>query len=260
MVDDPHEKLKCLVDEALLAGRDTCAHNFFNGVFSAAKAHGVPFDADVLLEYWWDLARAGLIAVAGDSLGASPANVPRLLLTQRGRRLLESGETSPHNPNKYMAAVRRRVSDPDEVALSYLEEAIEAWRCGLHRSSAVMLGCACERLVNLLADAISGNSTLPRFEKVAKAIKRGAFISTLFEEIRSTLTLLKNNKKLPKELDDALDRKLSAIFDHARGLRNESGHPTGESVSAEDAEAGLLLFPGFYDLLDKLIAHLRDSG
>jgi hypothetical protein len=60
-----------------------------------------------------------------------------------------------------------------------------------------------------------------------------------------------------KELADALDRKLAAIFDHARGLRNQSGHPSGDDVTAEDAEAGLLLFPGFCDLVDKLITVVK---
>ena len=177
--------------------------------------------------------------------------------------MLERGETSPHDPSKYMAAVRRRVAQPDEVALSYLAEAVEAWRSGLNRSSAVMLGCACERLVLLLAEAVAADKTLPGADKIGKAIEGRVFVSSLFGEIRSTLASLKSNKKLPKELGDALDRKLSAIFDHARGLRNQSGHPTGEEVSAEDAEAGLLPFPGFCELVDKLVVQLAsnpDSG
>ena len=171
---------------------------------------------------------------------------------------MEKGEHSPHNPSKYIAAIRQRVAQPDDVAMSYLAEAVEAWRSGLNRSSAVMLGCACERLVLLLAEAIAADKTLPGADRISRAIEGRVFVSSLFEEIRSTLASLKSDKKLPKELGDALDRKLSAIFDHARGLRNESGHPTGEEVSAEDAEAGLLLFPGFYELVDKLIAQLRE--
>lgn len=243
-----------MVDKALLAGRENCVHNLFKGVESRANSSGVEFDGAVVLEYFWGLARIGAVAVPGDALPM----MPRLLLTARGRDLLEKGEQSPHNPSKYMAAVRRRVAQPDEVALSYLAEAVEAWRSGLNRSSAVMLGCACERLVLLLAEAIAASKTLPGADKIGKAIEGRVFVSSLFEEIRSTLASLKSNKKLPKELGDALDRKLSAIFDHARGLRNESGHPTGEDVSVEDAEAGLLLFPGFYELVDKLIAQLRE--
>ena len=48
---------------------------------------------------------------------------------------------------------------------------------------------------------------------------------------------------LPAALADGFDRKLVSIFEHARVLRNKSGHPTGEDVSQKEAQAGLLLFP-----------------
>ncbi len=253
-----HDQLRRMVDEVLLAGRKDCVTSLFEDVASRATSVGVQFNSSVVLEYFWDLARIGAVAVPGNALNSITLKMPQMVLTARGRDLLERGEQSPHNPSKYIAAVRRRVAQPDEVALSYLAEAVEAWRSGLNRSSAVMFGCACERLVLLLAEAIAAGKTLPGAGKISKAIEGRVFVSPLFEEIRSTLANLKSNKKLPKKLGDALDRKLSAIFDHARGLRNESGHPTGEDVSAEDAEAGLLLFPGFYELVDKLIAQLRE--
>jgi len=253
------DQLCRIVDEALLAGHEDCVHNLFNGVASRAKSAAVEFDGAVVLEYFWHLARIGVVAVPGDGLGGVRTfKMPSLLLTARGRALLKKGEKSPHNPSKYIAAIRQRMTQPDDVAMSYLAEAVEAWRSGLNRSSAVMLGCACERLVLLLAETIAANETLPGYDKINKAIKGRVYVSPLFEKIRSTLASLNSSKKLPKELGDALDRKLSAIFDHARGLRNESGHPTGEEISAEDAEAGLLLFPGFYELVDKLIAKLRE--
>jgi len=254
-----HDQLLRMVDEALLAGHQDCVHNLFNGVASKAKSAGVEFDGAVVLEYFWHLARIGVVAVPGDALQILPFKMPRLLVTDRGRELLRNGECSPHYPSKYLAAVRRRVAQPDEVAMSYLAEAVEAWRSGLNRSSAVMLGCACERLVLLLAEAIAADETLPKADKIGKALEGRVFVSSLFEEIRSTLASLRDDKKLPKELGDALDRKLSAIFDHARGLRNQSGHPTGEEVSAEDAEAGLLLFPGFCELVDKILTELEKA-
>ena len=258
--DNQHDQLRRMVDEALLAASDDCVHNLFNGVATRATSGGVPFDGAVVLEYFWDLARIGAVAVPGDELGVLNFKMPRILLTARGREFLQKGEQSPHDPSKYMAAIRRRLAQPDTVALSYLAEAVEAWRCGLNRSSAVMLGCACERLVLMLAEAIASDTSLPGADKVGRAINARVFVSSVFDDIRSTLATLKSDKKLPKDLGDALDRKVSAIFDHARGLRNQSGHPTGEEVSAEDAEAGLLLFPGFYGLVDRIIRQLSQAA
>ncbi len=256
-----HDKLRRMVDDALLAERLDSVSSLFQDVLSTAQSADVQFDLSVVLEYFWNLARIGAVAVPGDSIGELlvPGKPIHMLLTHKGQELLKKGENSPHNPSKYMTAVRSRVAKPDDVALSYLSEAVEAWRCGLNRSSAVMLGCACESLILRLAEAIAADEGLPGATKINKAIKGRAFVSSLFEDIRSTLENLNANKNLSKESGDALDRKLSAIFDYARGLRNRSGHPTGRNASAEEAEAGLILFPGFCELVDRIVGELSNA-
>jgi hypothetical protein len=250
------ERLKRLVDDALLARQDTDSlHNFFLGRATEANKLGIKVEGSQLLEYFWGLCRIGAVAVASANPGIGPIRIPAMFLTEKGRRLLSQRESSPHDPNRYMEAVKKRVAKTDPVTISYLQEAVEAWTCGLGRSSAVMLGCACERLVFLLADVIEvGGKCPPWSEKLKKKLNSRVFISDVFEDVRAALAHLRDQKKLSKELGDALDRKLSAVFDHARGLRNQSGHPTDESVSEDDAEAGLLLFPGFYELADQLIS------
>lgn len=262
MPDDDRTQVQRFVDEALLAGQAKSVRDLLPAVMRRAEKEGIPTDSSALLEYWWNLARVGLVAIPGEDLSnvAYGEPIPQLHLTDRGRRLLELGEQSPHNPSRYLSAVRARVTQPDDITLTYLQEAVEAWRCGLHRSSTVMLGCACERLVLLLAESIVVADPSDSTGKLRKKLDKRVYISELFDGIRNELIQLRQDKKLPRELADALDRKLSAVFDHARGLRNQSGHPTGEAVSAEDAEAGLLLFPGFYKLVDKLIAHVRELG
>lgn len=251
------DHLRRMIDEALLAGHSDCVSNLFNDVVSRAKDVGVEFDGKIVLEYFWGLARIGVVAVPGDLLQVLTGRTPRMVLTHRGRQLLERGQLSPHNTSKYLSAVEARVAQPDEVALTYLSEAAEAWKTGLNRSSAVMLGCACERLVLALGEAIGQSNHVPWAQKIGSKLAKKVFISELFEDIRGCLIELKGQKLLPRELGDALDRKLAAIFDHARGLRNVTGHPTGEDITSEDAEAGLLLFPGFYELVDRLIQQVH---
>lgn len=249
--------MRRLIDKMLLGKLPGNVHNFFNDLIHRCQAEGVPFDPKTAVEYWWHLARLGVVALTGAGIGALSPRVPDLQVTQRGRRLLERGESSPHDPPRYMEAVQRRVATPDDIALTYLDEAVGAWTAGLNRASAVMLGCACERLVLILANAIASAGVAPWAQKIQKELAGTSLgISRLFENVRKGLLQLAADKKLPGELADALDRKLSAIFDHARVLRNESGHPTGAAVSSEDGEAGLLLFPGFYALVDGLCKHL----
>jgi len=258
---DSSEGLRRLMDEMVLGlqdGYQVSVDSFFNGLKTQCKRKGIRLDGRAALEYWWHLARLGVVAVPGDTFsGSSTSERRRLVLTDRGRELLERGENSPHDPRKYLDAVRNRVANPDDIVLTYLDEAVGAWAAGLYRASAVMLGCACERLVLILAERIAAGSFQPWTGRIKKELAGApSGISRVFAHVLECLISLRGKKKLPGKLADALDRRLSAIFDHARGLRNRSGHPTGADVSSEEAEAGLLLFPGFYVLVDGLCAHL----
>jgi len=255
------DAMKRLMEKILLEGNRENVHDLFNNVVSQCREQSIPYNGAAALEYWWHLARLGVVAVPGAELGAISALRPRLLLTERGRRLLERDEQSPHDPPKYLAAVRKRVESPDDIVMTYLDEAVGAWAVDLNRASAVMWGCACEKLVLLLAEEIVKAKVQPWSAKInAELQSKQVRISNVFDQVYKCLTHLAEDKTLPPDLADALDRKLSAVFDHARGLRNKSGHPTGTDISSEDAEAGLLMFPGFYALVDGLCKHLKRSG
>ncbi len=260
--EDTSGAVKRLIEDMLLHRPPERAEEFVSEVQRECGQRGIEFDAAAVIEYWWHLARLGVVAIPGYAITFFQGRkFPTLVLTERGRALLERGERSPHDPPRYMNAVRRRVQDPDDVALGYLDEAVSAWSAGLYRASAVMLGCACERLALILAEHIADADIKPWADRIQKALGGppvGA--SRLFGLIRDCLIQLGGEKRLPGPLADALDRKLTPIFEHARGLRNKSGHPTGIDVSADEAEAGLLLFPGFYAFVDGLCRHLSGMG
>ncbi|KPJ77410.1 MAG: hypothetical protein AMK72_11900 [Planctomycetes bacterium SM23_25] len=260
--EDTREAIKRLIEDILLHRPPEKAEEFVSEVQRECGQRDIEFDAAAVIEYWWHLVRLGVVAIPGYAITFFQGRkFPTLVLTERGRALLEHGEKSPHDPPRYLNAVRQRVQDPDNIALGYLDEAVGAWAAGLYRASAVMLGCACERLVLILAEQIARAGIQPWSDKVQKTLG-GAPVgaSRLFDLIRECLIHLAGDKRLPRALADALDRKLTPIFEHARGLRNKSGHPTGTDVSADEAEAGLLLFPGFYGFVDGLCKHLLAMG
>ena len=139
------DALRRMMDKMVLAiedGRTRLVNvsNFFGDLLQRCPPEGIHYDDRAALEYWWHLARIGVIAVPGDTIGGAFANKHRMLtLTDRGRALLERGESSPHYPPKYLEAVRKRISSADDIAMTYLDEAVGAWSAGLYRSSAVML-------------------------------------------------------------------------------------------------------------------------
>ena len=141
-----------------------------------------------------------------------------------------------------------------------LDESVEAWRACLYQASAVMLGCACERLILILAETIAGSTWQPFAGKLEKKLSRRVFISQLFDDILAALRAENTKKALPSSISDAFERRLSAIFDHTRILRNQAGHPTGAEITIEEADAGLLLFSGFYALVDEICIHCKANN
>jgi hypothetical protein len=67
---------------------------------------------------------------------------------------------------------------------------------------------------------------------------------------------LTDEGKLSGALADGWERRLTPAFEQTRVLRNSAGHPTGAAVSNDDAHSGLLLFPGLYDFVDKVIQEI----
>lgn len=260
-----------LIDQALLRGSSEGPHwtpdKLLTELVTQGQRVGIVPNVMQILEHLAHLVRLGALAIAPPGMrdsfrfshpdgGFSTYNVPRMIVTARGRKLLERTEASPHNRPRYLKSIRDRIPSPDPIIIAYIEESIGAWEAGLYRSAVVMTGCACERLILLLASALVRAKHVPWSDRLAKLSKKATGISEIYDEVRDALLDLAGSKKFSGELGDALDRKLSSIFDHVRIQRNQAGHPTGEEVLAEDAEAGLLMFPGFYAYADKLITEL----
>lgn len=92
-------------------------HNVPHAVQRRFQEERLEYDQAAVLVCWWDLARLGVIALPGGSLGAGFSR-PEVVLTDRGRTLLQCGEDSPDDPDNFLRRVRDRVPNPDEIALT----------------------------------------------------------------------------------------------------------------------------------------------
>lgn len=253
MTPVPHERLLRLVDTVMLHDLERYggAFHIFELIEKRAREEQIQFEWKIVVEYWWSLARMGVVVITGEGGGSHYSGKPHCFVSERGRSFLERGEESPHDPGRYLAAVRKRVTAPDNIVMQNLAEAAAAWERQLFRSSVVMLGVASERLVLMLAEAIA-KGTSPEATRLKKMLAKGVQITDVFTDVRDALGIL----DLPRELGDGLDRKLTAIFEHARAMRNNAGHPTEAAVTADDAIAGLMLFPGLYAFVDAVLARI----
>ena len=241
---------------------------FFQSFAHRVSTEQAVWVEDTIIDHWSWLQRVGAIVLTGMQSGTGPywptgtKSVAEFYVTSRGRALLEKGDISPHNPARFYTKIQDKVASTDEVVMTYLDEGVGAWAAGLNRAAAVLVGCACEKLIILLAQSLSETDTPPWSDKLAKDLDRTnkspVSISSVFEKVRNALLDPATKKKLPPKLADALDRKLTPIFEHARALRNAAGHPTADKISRDDAEATILLFPGFYFFTDELVKALVD--
>ena len=249
------DRLRRLMGAELLDRAHWSPTNYFIGVQDRARREQVPFDGAAALAYWGDLIRLGVVDILGSG---QVVNIGEMQLSERGRRYLALGERSPHDPARYLESLRGRgEAAEDSVVREYAAEAARAFAAGTYRASLVMLGCACEQLLYLMADAVV---SAPGFaaghrEKVRKlrdSVRSQA--AELHDAIRKALE--QPPAPLPVSSNE-LDRRLTAVFEHARSQRNRYGHPTADPVSEDDAHAGLLLLPGLCDFVSKLLPAVR---
>jgi hypothetical protein len=237
--------------------------NVMQQAFQALRERGEQVPANgswsvVMREHWWDLARLGVIALPGEAFIGHARDQWEPIITERGRDFLAAGRVAiePRDRARFLGDLERRGGPVDAITRAYIDEAIGAWEVHLYRASTVMQGCAVEHLVLQLARALAELTTIAGAAKVRKILGEERGVSPLFDAVQAALAEL-DYAGLLGPLGEAWDRDLAAVFDRARRLRNRAGHPTGEEVSAGDAEAGLLLFPGFYERMVNLTAHIR---
>lgn len=102
-------------------------------------------------EVIWQLMSEGVLAPGSNS---SNLDLPFFRVTDYGGDFLNAEEGHPHDPTGYLAAVNRRVPEPDPTVLAYLAESAATFRRGSTVASMVMLGVAAERVFDLLCESL----------------------------------------------------------------------------------------------------------
>lgn len=192
-------------------------------------------DSEKFLEVFWGLFREGVI-----TLGVNDSNreFPFFRITEFGRRLLDGGQAYFfHDVSSYESAIRREIPDIDAVTLTYLKEAMQAFRSSCILSSTVMLGVATEHTFLLLMDKIDQNSShSTTFASVNEQ-------RTILQKVNKFKNILDQQRRsLPSNVKEDLDTNFAGILSIVRNFRNQSGHPTGKIVDREQAYILLQLF------------------
>ena len=194
-----------------------------------------PHDSELFLELFWDLFRQGIITLG---LNDSNREFPWFRVTSFGKKLL-AGD-SPyffHDLSSYEKVITDTIPNIDDVTLTYLKEAMQAFMSGCLLSSSVMLGVATEHSFLKLIEIVDANPTYgPLFSSVSKE-------RTILPKLNKFRKILEQNiSLLPANVKEDLDTNFSGIISMIRNFRNESGHPSGKIISREQSYVLLHLF------------------
>ncbi|KKM13351.1 hypothetical protein LCGC14_1717080 [marine sediment metagenome] len=187
----------------------------------------------VLLTVFGDMFRTGHLAWG---LNVTNPDPPFLHLTEQGRQLMQNFSRDPANPDGYIAYLQGTTAIND-VAMSYLKEALKTYNADCSRAAAVMIGTSLESIILELRDALVDHlgSAAPKKLKDSK-------IKTVLDTMNSKLDSLKGSMEYG--LRSRYEASWSVLVHQVRSTRNDAGHPTSLStVTQNDAHASLLVFP-----------------
>lgn len=191
------------------------------------------------------------VLIPGVTNGASGNGweLPHCFVSPHGRKVLDNAEYEPHDPEGYLARLRKEVPGTDPVIEAYLVEALGCYRHRFHLASAVMLGAASEKaMLGLIATMKRGLKD----QAFDKAIARARNIK---EQHEALTKFLPDPKSLSGELAERLPQAVEFVFHTLRIARNDAGHPTGRFVQPGVVHGNLVLFPSYLRTLKDLDAH-----
>lgn len=199
----------------------------------------------VLLRAWNDLYRNGDII---PGTGISELSHSFFQVTDKGNESFEYLNRDPGNPQGYLEQLSKK-TEIDNITKSYLDEALQTYNANCFRASAIMLGCASERLILNLAEIlvikIKNNG-----DKPSKKLNSW-MISQIIDGIEHELN--QKRKVFPDQLSKRYKKYWPVFVQVIRDARNKAGHPVDiESIGKSDVHSTLLIFAYFVELNKEL--------
>jgi hypothetical protein len=229
-------------------------------VFVGPNAHDCVTDRDreIAREVFHELylERVVITGASFDSINAQMV-WPFYTITEFGKQVLCGDEYQPHDRDGYVAKLKSQIPTLDPDSIRYLDESLQCFERGVLLASAVMLGCAAEKVALLLVDAFGHAIHDAALKRKYERETDHWMISRKYEALWKRLEPL--SSKLPKELSADLHTVLDRVFDLIRTTRNHAGHPTGKIIEREAMRANLLLFPSYCRRVYGLIEYFSSN-
>lgn len=182
-------------------------------------------DSDIVREVFWDLFRQGIITLGRDRRNRE---FPWFCVSSTGQKILSIQPFIPYDTDSYVRLVKDSVPDLDDLTLTYLREAMSAFKADCLLSASVMLGVAAEHTFLLLLKDVTSNPAWA--QKYAIVADQRTFLQK-FVKFKNLLD--GDLKQIPAEIREDLETQFAGILAFIRTTRNESGHPSGKLPTRE---------------------------
>jgi len=194
----------------------------------------------------WSLFADGIIAPHMNHSGEF--DFKYFLLTLFGATVSKDiGEPTPYEPESFVRKLSKIANKfgnkLDEVIEFYIRESCTAFKSGCYKSSAVMLGVASERLIDILYENLL-QFGMPKSKK--------DWLNKKFEHIKK---YIENN--LQKEMLRKFKETIEPVFNLIRIYRNEHGHPNAVTVDKDKCYANLFLFISYFESVFQFIEDIK---
>lgn len=194
----------------------------------------------VIMAAVWSLVAKRLVFI--DYSQPHPENW-NIYLTDRGVEAADDANLNPDNVPNYLKKISGDVPGLSNVARLYLEESLRAYANDCFLSSTMMLGVAAEAVFLDVAPSFCNWVGLEQGKKLAALLDKNtsAYVCK-FTEFQKRLLPAKGH--MPSNLQQNLDLNINSVLELLRLARNDVGHPTGVTVTRQDALQYLIVFPG----------------
>lgn len=201
------------------------------------------------------LMQEGILRWGLDSNNPGP---PFIGLTSYGKKVLESNEPIPYDPDGYLDMLHKKIPKLDPVTEMYLVESLQTFLRNNFMASAVMLGVSSESIFNILYDELTNSIQSEKIKKKLENLRDSAKTKQRINLVRDIL-LITYKETIPKELTDDFESKTDPLFNLMREIRNDVGHPTGIKVSRMTMFVNLQLFIPYCETSYKWIEFLKTT-
>jgi hypothetical protein len=251
------EELKLNLIEYLKQNPQTQVANIMgSGIEQRIGRHLSDQESHVVLELIHEFIVTNILMISADRYNTG---WPWLSVTAHGKEVLAKGGPPVYDYDGYMAYLKGRVPDLDDVVERYVGESLRTYQGNSYLASMTMLGCASERSMRLLFDAYVEAIDKEANRSKLKSRLAGRDISRAYEEFRKSFITTRGQVRDSTIVND-FDVHVDGVFHFIRLLRNSIVHPSGvPTITSAIIYSNLQQFSQYVETIFDLVSYYKSN-